>query len=275
MRDSRREIIGVVGAARQGALNLPASPEIYFSGMQFIIGQQASLVARTTIDPARLVGDVRSAVQSIDPNAPIIRVRTMQDVLVTAMARDRFNTTLMMLFAVLAMLLAAVGLYGVMVYSVAQRAHEIGVRIALGASRGDVLGLVVSHGFVLVASGLGLGVTAAVMTTRLMRTLLFEVSRLIPRICRNRHVADVRCAAGVWIGTEGDVSRSMRCAFASQVGIGATSGHRGLARTMSCAKSPNRPLTAELQHAPFPKLLIEPVAASDLHAAAMNCEFRP
>jgi putative ABC transport system permease protein len=178
--NSPREIIGIVGAARQGALNLPASPEIYFPDRQFIIGQQASLVARTKIDPARLIGAVRSAVQSIDPDAPIIRVRTMQDVLVTAMARDRFNTVLMTLFAVLAMLLAAVGLYGVMAYSVAQRAQEIGVRIALGASRADVLRLVVSQGFVLVASGLGLGVTAAVMTTRLMRTLLFEVSPTDP-----------------------------------------------------------------------------------------------
>jgi putative ABC transport system permease protein len=180
VRDSRREIIGIVGAARQGALNLPASPEIYFPDTQFVIGEQASLVARTKIDPARLVGAVRGALQSIDPNAPIIRVRTMQDVLVTATARDRFNTILMTLFAVLAMLLAAVGLYGVIAYSVAQRAPEIGVRIALGASRADVLRLVMRQGFVLVASGLALGVTAAAMTTRVMSTLLFEVSPTDP-----------------------------------------------------------------------------------------------
>jgi putative ABC transport system permease protein len=180
VRDSLRDIVGIVGAARQGALNLPARPEIYFPDTQFIIGQRASLVARTDVDPAKLVGAVRSAVHSIDPDAPISRVRSMQDVLVTAMARDRFNTTLMTLFAVLAMLLAAVGLYGVMAYNVAQRAQEIGVRIALGASRADVLRLVVRQGFVLVASGLALGVTAAVMTTRLMTTLLFEVSPTNP-----------------------------------------------------------------------------------------------
>jgi putative ABC transport system permease protein len=180
VRDSLREIIGIVGAARQGALNLPASPEIYFPDTQLIIGQRASLVARTEIDPAKLVGAVRSAVHSIDPDAPISRVRSMQDVLVTAMARDRFNTALMTLFAALAMLLAAVGLYGVMAYNVAQRAQEIGVRIALGASRADVLRLVVRQGFVLVASGLALGVTAAVMTTRLITTLLFEVSPTNP-----------------------------------------------------------------------------------------------
>ncbi len=178
--NSPREIIGVAGDARQGALNLPPSPEIYFPNMQFAIGQQVSLVARTNIDPASLIGAVRRAAQSVNPDAPVIRVRTMQDVMANSIAQERFNTILMTLFAFVAMLLAAVGLYGVMAYSVAQRAQEIGIRIALGASRADVLRLVVGQGLRLVALGLALGLMAAMAATQLMKKLLFEVSATDP-----------------------------------------------------------------------------------------------
>jgi putative ABC transport system permease protein len=173
--NSLREIVGIVGTARQGALNLPASSEIYFPNLQFLIGQQASLVARTRIDPATLMGSVRRTVQSVDPDAPIVRVRTMRDVMADSMTRDRFNAVLMAVFAVLAMLLAAIGLYGVMAYGVAQRTQEIGVRIALGASRTDVLRLVVGQGLVLAASGLALGLPMAIVGAHLMQNLLFEI----------------------------------------------------------------------------------------------------
>ncbi|HEY6399906.1 MAG TPA: FtsX-like permease family protein, partial [Blastocatellia bacterium] len=174
------EIVGVVGDARQRALNLPADPEIYFPNTQHAFGQQVSLVLRTNIDPVSLSDAVRRAAQSVNHDAPIIRVRTMQDVMAGAIAQARFNTILMALFAVVAMLLSAVGLYGVMAYSVTQRAHEIGIRIALGASRADVLRLVVGQGLRLAALGLGLGLMAAMALTRLMEKLLFEVSATDP-----------------------------------------------------------------------------------------------
>jgi putative ABC transport system permease protein len=174
------EIVGVVGDSRQRALNLPANPEIYFPNTQHAFGQQISLVVRTNIDPVSLSDAVRRAAQSVNRDAPIIRVRTMQDVMAGAIAQARFNTILMALFAVVAMLLSAIGLYGVMAYSVTQRAHEIGIRVALGASRADVLRLVVGQGLRLVALGLGLGLMAAMALTRLMEKLLFEVSATDP-----------------------------------------------------------------------------------------------
>jgi len=174
------EIAGVVGDARQGALNLPPSPEIYFPNTQRAFGQQVSLVVRTNVDPASLGDAVRRAAQSVNPDAPVFRVRTMREVIAGSMAQERFNTILMTLFAVVAMLLGAVGLYGVMAYSVTQRTREIGIRVALGARRADVLRLVIRQGLRLVALGLALGLMAALALTRLMKRLLFEVSATDP-----------------------------------------------------------------------------------------------
>jgi putative ABC transport system permease protein len=174
------EIAGVVGDARQGALNLPPSPEIYFPNTQRAFGQQVSLVVRTNVDPASLGAAVRRAAQSVNPDAPVFRVRTMREVIAGSMAQERFNTILMTLFAVVAMLLGAVGLYGVMAYNVTQRTREIGIRVALGARRADVLRLVIRQGLRLVALGLTLGLIAALALTRLMKKLLFEVSATDP-----------------------------------------------------------------------------------------------
>jgi len=178
--NSPREIVGVVGDARQGALNLPPSPEIYFPNAQRAFGQQVSLVVRTNADPASLGDAVRRAAQSVNPDAPVFRVRTMREVIAGSIAQERFNTILMTLFAVVAMLLAAIGLYGVMAYSVTQRTREIGIRVAFGARRADVLRLVIRQGLRLVALGLALGLMAALALTRLMKKLLFEVSATDP-----------------------------------------------------------------------------------------------
>jgi putative ABC transport system permease protein len=174
------EIVGVVGDARQGALNLPPNPEIYFPNTQRAFGQQVSLVVRTNADPASLGDAVRRAAQSVNPDAPVFRVRTMREVIAGSIAQERFNTILMTLFAVVALLLAAIGLYGVMAYSVTQRTREIGIRVALGARRADVLRLVIRQGLRLVALGLALGLMAALALTRLMKKLLFEVSATDP-----------------------------------------------------------------------------------------------
>jgi predicted permease len=173
-------IAGVVGDARQGALYLPPSPEIYFPNTQIAFGQQVSLVVRTNVDPASLGDAVRRAAQSVNPDAPVFRVRTMREVIAGSVAQERFNTILMALFAVVAMLLAAVGLYGVMAYNVTQRAREIGIRIALGAQNADVLRLVISQGLRLVALGVALGLVAALALTRLMKKLLFEAPATDP-----------------------------------------------------------------------------------------------
>ena len=178
--NSPREIVGVVGDARQGALNLPPSPEIYFPNTQRAFGQQVSLVVRTNVDPASLGDAVRRAAQSVNPDAPVFRIRTMREVIAGSIAQERFNTILMTLFAVVAALLAAIGLYGVMAYNVTQRTREIGIRIALGARRADVLRLVIRQGLRLVALGLALGLMAALALTRLMKKLLFEVSATDP-----------------------------------------------------------------------------------------------
>ncbi len=171
-----REIVGVVGDARQGALNLPSSPEIYFPNTQHSIGQQVSLVVRTNVDPGGLSDALRRAVQSVNPDAPVFRVRTMQEVIAGSMAQERFNTILMTLFAAVAMILAGVGLYGVISYAVAQRTHEIGIRLALGAQAGDVLKLVLRQGMTLALVGVVIGLVAAFALTRLMSKLLFGVS---------------------------------------------------------------------------------------------------
>ncbi|HEU0175927.1 MAG TPA: ABC transporter permease [Blastocatellia bacterium] len=178
--NSPREVVGVVGDARQGALNLPPSPEIYFPNMQRAFGQQVSLVVRTSVDPASLSEAVRRAAQSVNPDAPVFRVRTMREVIAGSIAQERFNTTLMALFAVVAMLLAAIGLYGVMAFSVTQRTLEIGIRVALGAQSADVLRLVIRQGLRLVTLGVALGLMAALALTRLMKNLLFEVSATDP-----------------------------------------------------------------------------------------------
>jgi putative ABC transport system permease protein len=170
------EIIGIVGDIRHRALESDPRAAMYMPAYE----RSMNVVLRSKADPASLTAAVRNEVQHIDPNQPIAAVRTMEQWLETSVAAPRYRTTLLGLFAVVALLLASTGIYGVMSYSVSQRTHEIGVRMALGARRLDVLKLVVRQGMMLVLLGVALGLVGAFALTRLMSTLLFGVTAKDP-----------------------------------------------------------------------------------------------
>jgi putative ABC transport system permease protein len=133
-------------------------------------------VARTGSDPTGLAGAIKDQILLIDKDQPVYAVQTMKQLMSESVSRERFNMTLLTVFAAVALVLAAVGVYGVMSYSVAERRHEIGIRMALGASSRDVLGMILRQTASLALAGLGIGIFAAVMLTRLMTGLLYEVS---------------------------------------------------------------------------------------------------
>ncbi|HEV8366365.1 MAG TPA: ABC transporter permease [Pyrinomonadaceae bacterium] len=167
------EIIGVVGDIRHHALENQPSPAMY---LPTGAGPGMNLVIRAQGDPANLAAAVRREVKAIDPEQPVAAVKTMDEWLTTAVSGPRYRTSLLALFALVALILASTGIYGVMSYSVTQRTHEIGVRMALGARRFDVLKLVVRQGMSLVVIGVALGLIGATALTRVMSSLLFEVT---------------------------------------------------------------------------------------------------
>jgi putative ABC transport system permease protein len=139
-----------------------------------------NLVIRTKADPMSIAGAVRKEVLAVDPEQPIAAVRPMTALLETSASSQRYNTMLLGLFAVLAVVLAATGIYGVMSYTVAQRTHEIGVRMALGARRFDVLKIVLRQGMLLALGGVVLGLLGAYALTRVMAAFLFQVTARDP-----------------------------------------------------------------------------------------------
>ncbi len=170
-------IVGVVGDARQTSL-YDAKMEFYVPYMQEPRAFMAprDLVVRTKGDAPSVVAAVRQAVWAVDKDQPVSNVRTMDQVFAAAVSQERFQALLLGLFAALALVLACVGLYGVMSYSVAQRTHEIGVRMALGAQPLDVLKLVIRQGMFLTIAGLVVGVFAGAMVTRVLSDMLFGVT---------------------------------------------------------------------------------------------------
>jgi putative ABC transport system permease protein len=173
-------VVGVVAATKSRSLSAPPEPRIYYFGPQVPFG---SLVIVTQIarDPLALVSAVRHEVAALDSNLPV-DVLTMDQILADSLARQRFSIQLMTVFAALAGLLAAIGIYGVLAYLVDQRRREFGIRIALGARSADVLALVLRQGLVPVAAGLIAGIAGALGLTRLLKSLLYEVSATDPLI---------------------------------------------------------------------------------------------
>ncbi|MFZ0923589.1 MAG: FtsX-like permease family protein [Candidatus Acidiferrales bacterium] len=173
-----REIIGVVGDVRNTSDHLPVTA-VYLPLWTYYQSSEA-LVLRTAMDPTTLAASIRRAIWSVDPEVAIPSERTLKAVVSTAEAARRYESFLGALFAVFAVLLAALGLYGVTSYSVSQRTHEFGIRMALGAQRGDVMRLVMRQGTRLALFGVGIGVLAALALTPLMASLLFGVSASDP-----------------------------------------------------------------------------------------------
>jgi putative ABC transport system permease protein len=168
-------VVGVVGDVKYSGLGTAAEPAYYMPYRQNPWSNQF-VVVRTTSDPAALASTVRGVVASLDKDIPVARLRTMDQLMDASVAPPKFRTVLVTIFALVGVLLAAIGIYGVMAYAVAERTHELGVRIALGADRADVVRLVLGEAAVLAALGVAAGLAGAFVTTRLIRSLLFGVT---------------------------------------------------------------------------------------------------
>ncbi|HET9479971.1 MAG TPA: ABC transporter permease, partial [Pyrinomonadaceae bacterium] len=169
-----RTIVGVVGNIRQESLTDDVAAELYLPSAQLPVNSM-TLFVRTASDPLSFVSAVRSQVQAVDKNQPIYDVKTLAQRVSDATAVSRSLTLLFGVFALLALVLGSVGIYGIVSYAVTQRTQEIGIRMALGAKAGDILQLVLKHGLVLVLSGIVIGVAGALALTRFLSTLLFGI----------------------------------------------------------------------------------------------------
>jgi putative ABC transport system permease protein len=173
------EIVGVVGDVREAGLFHDTEAELYFPTGLYR-PQRAGLIIRTDGDPERFVSAIRSQVLAIDRDQPVTAVKTMHEVLEESVGQQRLTLVLLGVFAAVAVLLAVVGLSGVIAYSVAQRTREVGIRRALGAQRSDILRLIVSQGLALTIAGVVIGIGGALALTRVMKGLLFGVTATDP-----------------------------------------------------------------------------------------------
>ena len=167
-------IVGVAGDVREFDAATPAAPTLYLAYAQWPLPYM-SIAAKSRGEPAALIEPMRTILRELDPDIPMFSVRSMEQIVSNAMAQPRLYTVLIVSFAGTAMLLAAIGLYGVLAYAVGQRTREIGIRLALGARRTEVVGMVMSQAGKLVISGVALGLVAAMLASRVLRAQLFEV----------------------------------------------------------------------------------------------------
>jgi putative ABC transport system permease protein len=178
----QREVVGVVRDLKQGEWASETKPEMYLPHSQAASPRSMTIVIRASSDLSEIGPEVRREVWAIDKDLPVSQVTGMEDVVAESVGQQRFNTLLIGLFAASALILAAVGIYGVMSHTVAQRTHEIGVRMALGARGRDVLGMVIRQGLVLTLLGLAIGLIGALALTRMMNSILYQVSATDPLV---------------------------------------------------------------------------------------------
>ena len=174
-----RTVIGIVGDVKQYALDRKDPMQIYLPEAQFPTSFM-TLVVHTSSDPKTLIAAVRTEIHEMDKDQAVYNIATMEQLLAESISLRRFSTLLLMSFAGVALMLSGVGIYGVISYSVTQRTHEIGVRMALGASRRDIIHLVVRQGMAMTLAGVGIGLIATFALTRVMESLLFNVSATDP-----------------------------------------------------------------------------------------------
>ena len=173
------EIVGVVEDVKYFGLAEPSQPSLYLPVAQAPF-RRMSYILRTTSDPESLMATVRRELQAVDPTVPVSRISTMERILEASVAREQFSMLLLLLFGSVALVLAAVGVYGVVSYSVSRRTAELGVRMAMGAEPADVMKLVLADGARLVLAGVGLGLVGAVLLSQVMASQLFGVSATDP-----------------------------------------------------------------------------------------------
>jgi predicted permease len=172
-------IIGIVGNVKSDSLESQVVPHIYLSTFQ-APSYSSVIYARTARDPGTIGDAIRHEVQEVDPDVPVYAVRTMEEVVARSMAERRFALEILGVFAVIALLLASIGIYGVMAYTFSQRTHEIGIRIALGAQRSHILRMALGEGVILVAVGLAAGLFGALLLTQFLRSMLYAVQPTDP-----------------------------------------------------------------------------------------------
>ncbi len=177
--ESWMSIVGIIGDVRQLGQDSSAKPEVYFPYLQ-VAAPSMTLVVRTASNPLNLAAAVKSQIQMIDKDLPIDNAKTMQQLLAESISGRRFNMLLLTVFAVVALVLAIVGIYGLMSYTVTQRTHEIGIRVAIGAQPRDVFRMVIGQGMILALIGVAFGLVGAFGLTRLMTSMLFGVEPTDP-----------------------------------------------------------------------------------------------